>query len=277
MSSGAVAVLHHDLADNPEHPPLFKVLAVLPVLGRQSRGPPREVDDQQRAPLQRSIRRGADEGRHHASGDVCLSTRPVAGVRRTRARALCIGLPPLRPVVGRRRGVALVARSIGARLGASRRGRSPVRADHCARRMGTCPLVACSRSTFAPVARSGMRRGGIGTGHRIAGCGSGTWRRGGSASASRHEVVGPLAPGCACRVDDLVDCLGRLRRPRSKRRGAFLVPSPTPLCGGGEVPGFERHGQFAGVPSRPQVDRGEPLVLAGVVGRQAPDTDYSCC
>jgi 4-amino-4-deoxy-L-arabinose transferase-like glycosyltransferase len=32
VSSGALAVLHHDLADNPEHPPLFKVLAVLPVL-----------------------------------------------------------------------------------------------------------------------------------------------------------------------------------------------------------------------------------------------------
>jgi hypothetical protein len=32
VSSGMVAVLHHDLADNPEHPPLFKVLAVLPVL-----------------------------------------------------------------------------------------------------------------------------------------------------------------------------------------------------------------------------------------------------
>jgi Dolichyl-phosphate-mannose-protein mannosyltransferase len=32
VSSGVVAVLHHDLADNPEHPPLFKVLAVLPVL-----------------------------------------------------------------------------------------------------------------------------------------------------------------------------------------------------------------------------------------------------
>jgi hypothetical protein len=32
VSSGVVAVLHHDVADNPEHPPLFKVLAVLPVL-----------------------------------------------------------------------------------------------------------------------------------------------------------------------------------------------------------------------------------------------------
>jgi hypothetical protein len=32
VSSGVVAVLHHDLADNPEHPPLFKVLAALPVL-----------------------------------------------------------------------------------------------------------------------------------------------------------------------------------------------------------------------------------------------------
>ena len=32
VSSGVAAVLHHDLADNPEHPPLFKVLAALPVL-----------------------------------------------------------------------------------------------------------------------------------------------------------------------------------------------------------------------------------------------------
>jgi 4-amino-4-deoxy-L-arabinose transferase-like glycosyltransferase len=32
VSSGVAAVLHHDVADNPEHPPLFKVLAVLPVL-----------------------------------------------------------------------------------------------------------------------------------------------------------------------------------------------------------------------------------------------------
>ncbi len=32
VSSGVVAVLHHDLSDNPEHPPLFKVLAALPVL-----------------------------------------------------------------------------------------------------------------------------------------------------------------------------------------------------------------------------------------------------
>ena len=32
MSSGVAAVLHHDVADNAEHPPLFKVLAALPVL-----------------------------------------------------------------------------------------------------------------------------------------------------------------------------------------------------------------------------------------------------
>ena len=32
VSSGVAAVLHHDLADNAEHPPLFKVLAALPVL-----------------------------------------------------------------------------------------------------------------------------------------------------------------------------------------------------------------------------------------------------
>jgi hypothetical protein len=32
VSSGVAAVLHRDVADNPEHPPLFKVLAALPVL-----------------------------------------------------------------------------------------------------------------------------------------------------------------------------------------------------------------------------------------------------
>jgi hypothetical protein len=32
VSSGLIAVLHHDVADNAEHPPLFKVLAALPVL-----------------------------------------------------------------------------------------------------------------------------------------------------------------------------------------------------------------------------------------------------
>ena len=32
VSAGLVAVLHHDVADNAEHPPLFKVLAALPVL-----------------------------------------------------------------------------------------------------------------------------------------------------------------------------------------------------------------------------------------------------
>ncbi len=32
VSSGVIAVLHHDLTDNAEHPPLFKVLAALPVL-----------------------------------------------------------------------------------------------------------------------------------------------------------------------------------------------------------------------------------------------------
>jgi hypothetical protein len=32
VSSGVTALLHHDLADNAEHPPLFKVLAALPVL-----------------------------------------------------------------------------------------------------------------------------------------------------------------------------------------------------------------------------------------------------
>jgi hypothetical protein len=32
VSSGVAALLHHDLADNAEHPPLFKVLAALPVL-----------------------------------------------------------------------------------------------------------------------------------------------------------------------------------------------------------------------------------------------------
>src|ERR1700729_740571 len=32
VSAGLVAILHHDLADNAEHPPLFKVLAALPVL-----------------------------------------------------------------------------------------------------------------------------------------------------------------------------------------------------------------------------------------------------
>ncbi len=40
VSSGALAVLHHDLADNPEHPPLFKVLAVLPVLAVHPVVPP---------------------------------------------------------------------------------------------------------------------------------------------------------------------------------------------------------------------------------------------
>jgi 4-amino-4-deoxy-L-arabinose transferase-like glycosyltransferase len=35
VSSGVIAVLHHDLADNAEHPPLFKVLAALPVLAVQ--------------------------------------------------------------------------------------------------------------------------------------------------------------------------------------------------------------------------------------------------
>jgi 4-amino-4-deoxy-L-arabinose transferase-like glycosyltransferase len=32
VSSGVAAILHHDLADNAEHPPLFKVLAAVPVL-----------------------------------------------------------------------------------------------------------------------------------------------------------------------------------------------------------------------------------------------------
>jgi hypothetical protein len=32
ISSGVAALLHHDVADNAEHPPLFKVLAALPVL-----------------------------------------------------------------------------------------------------------------------------------------------------------------------------------------------------------------------------------------------------
>ena len=32
VSSGLAAILHHDLTDNAEHPPLFKVLAALPVL-----------------------------------------------------------------------------------------------------------------------------------------------------------------------------------------------------------------------------------------------------
>jgi 4-amino-4-deoxy-L-arabinose transferase-like glycosyltransferase len=32
VSSGVAAILHHDVADNAEHPPLFKVLAALPVL-----------------------------------------------------------------------------------------------------------------------------------------------------------------------------------------------------------------------------------------------------
>jgi hypothetical protein len=32
VSSGVIAILHHDVADNAEHPPLFKVLAALPVL-----------------------------------------------------------------------------------------------------------------------------------------------------------------------------------------------------------------------------------------------------
>ena len=40
VSSGVAAVLHHDLADNPEHPPLFKVLAALPVLAVSPVVPP---------------------------------------------------------------------------------------------------------------------------------------------------------------------------------------------------------------------------------------------
>lgn len=32
VSSGVIGLLHHDVADNAEHPPLFKVLAALPVL-----------------------------------------------------------------------------------------------------------------------------------------------------------------------------------------------------------------------------------------------------
>jgi hypothetical protein len=35
VSSGVAALLHHDVADNAEHPPLFKVLAALPVLAAQ--------------------------------------------------------------------------------------------------------------------------------------------------------------------------------------------------------------------------------------------------
>jgi hypothetical protein len=35
VSSGVAALLHHDVADNAEHPPLFKVLAALPVLAVQ--------------------------------------------------------------------------------------------------------------------------------------------------------------------------------------------------------------------------------------------------
>src|SRR5580658_6260015 len=32
VSSGVISILHHDVADNAEHPPLFKALAALPVL-----------------------------------------------------------------------------------------------------------------------------------------------------------------------------------------------------------------------------------------------------
>src|SRR5580692_7960139 len=40
VSSGVAAVLHHDLADNAEHPPLFKVLAAIPVLAMHPVVPP---------------------------------------------------------------------------------------------------------------------------------------------------------------------------------------------------------------------------------------------
>jgi hypothetical protein len=40
VSSGLAAVLHHDVADNAEHPPLFKVLAALPVLATHPVIPP---------------------------------------------------------------------------------------------------------------------------------------------------------------------------------------------------------------------------------------------
>ena len=37
VSAGVAVVLHHDVTLNDEHPPLFKVLAVLPLLGAMPR------------------------------------------------------------------------------------------------------------------------------------------------------------------------------------------------------------------------------------------------
>ena len=97
VSSGVVAVLHHDVADNAEHPPLFKVLAALPVLA-VGPGRPRgwALERQQRAHLQRPLRPGAAAGGHDAPSHVRLPPRAAARVRVARPRPLRAGLPALR-------------------------------------------------------------------------------------------------------------------------------------------------------------------------------------
>ena len=143
VSSGVAAILHHDVADNAEHPPLFKVLAALPVLAV---GPVVPADGHWNVNNERTYSARFVQAQIQAGTlrRVTFASRlvPLLECGLACPRPLRIGLPPLRCVVGRGGRVAVASQPLGPRSGTPRRRRSAVCADDRARLVGVGALVA---------------------------------------------------------------------------------------------------------------------------------------
>ena len=167
VSSGLAAILHHDLADNAEHPPLFKVLAALPVLAV---GPVVPADGHWNVNNERTYSARFVEAQMRA-GTMHRVTFASRLVPLLECGLLALALYALATLLfgiwaGRGRRVAVAAQPLGARAGPPRRGGPAVCADDRARLVGPGALVAPARREVAAVARRGVRGGRLGPDHR---------------------------------------------------------------------------------------------------------------
>ena len=241
VSSGVVAILHHDLADNAEHPPLFKVLAALPVLAV---GPVVPADGHWNT-QQRADRTAPASCRRRCGPAPCTASRsPRASCRCSNAALLALALyasghPALRRVGRCGGGVAVAVQSVGARAGPSQRGGSALRPDDGAGLVGPGALVATAR----PARRcSGSARPvGLRSRPRPPGCLSGRWLLGVvvvGRRAGRAAWLAAVAPTAAGRAGGL----GRSCGPSTSSLDPGVVLHswlilPQPYVEGSEVPG----------------------------------------
>ena len=259
MSSGVAAVLHHDVADNAEHPPLFKVLAALPVLAVASGRPRRRsLERQQRADLQRPLRRRADAGGH----DARASPSPHASCRCSSAR--CWRWPSTRwprllfgPWSGVVAALLWLLDPVVLGLGHLDGVDLPF----------ALTTVLVSLALVRWLRRRDRRavvwlgwppaRRWLGAGHRAVG-GRPGHRDHGRCPVARAGHVG-WHPGQAGRCRDRAGLgrgLGRLHRARSRRRWLHLV--------GGPSPALRRRPAFLGPATTPEA---RPGSCSGIAGR----------